>query len=153
MKLKIPYFRQEKNTTCGAACVRMVFAFYGKDTSELELEDACETSWLGNTCGEIVSGINKLGFEAEEIEHVTPKYLSAQFEKEYPMIALIDPAVLYGGLEGFGHFVVITGIEDDKIYYHDPDLDKDLTKSASDFMRAWKKYLFKGVRIWKSLRR
>ncbi len=108
MKLKIPYFGQEKNTSCGIACVRMVAAFYGKNTSELELEDACETSWLGNTCG---------------------------------------------GLEGFGHFVVVTGVEDDKIYYHDPDLDKDLTRNISDFMKAWKKFSFKGVRIWKSLKR
>ena len=56
MKLKIPYFKQEKNTTCGVACMRMVFAFYGKNVSESELEEACETSWLGNTCSELVQG-------------------------------------------------------------------------------------------------
>jgi ABC-type bacteriocin/lantibiotic exporter with double-glycine peptidase domain len=33
MKPKIPYFRQEKNTSCGIACVRMVAAFYGKNTN------------------------------------------------------------------------------------------------------------------------
>lgn len=153
MKIKIPYFRQETNTTCGVACVKMVLAFHGKEVSEIDLEDACETSWLGNTCGELVTGIKKLGFEAEEIEHVTPKYLSSQLDKKYPFIALIDPAVLYGGLEGFGHFVVITGIEDDKIYYHDPELDKDLTRNISDFMKAWKKFSFKGVRIWKSTKK
>lgn len=75
MKLKIPYFRQEKNTTCGVASLRMVLAFCGKEISEFELEDVCETSWLGNTCGEIVSGVKKLRFEAEEIENVTLKYL------------------------------------------------------------------------------
>jgi Peptidase C39 family. len=53
MKLNIPYFKQEKNTTCGVACVRMVFSFYGKKVSEFELEDACETGWLGNTCSEL----------------------------------------------------------------------------------------------------
>lgn len=153
MRLKIPYFRQEKNTTCGVACVKMVLAFHGKEISEIELEEACETSWLGNTCGELVSGIKKLGFNAEEVDHVTIKYLSAQLEKKCPFIALIDPAVLYGGLEGFGHFVVITGIEDDKIYYHDPELDKDLTRNITDFMKAWKKFSFKGVRIWKSMKK
>jgi ATP-binding cassette subfamily B protein len=150
MKIKIPYFRQEKNTTCGVACVKMVLAFHGKEISEFELEDVCKTSWLGNTCGEIVAGVKKLGYDAEEVDQVTIKYLSAQLEKKYPFIALIDPAVLYGGIEGFGHFVVITGIEDDKIYYQDPDLDKDLTRNISDFMKAWKKFSCKGVRIWKS---
>lgn len=153
MKVKIPYFRQEKNTTCGVACVKMVLAFHGKEISEFELQDACETSWLGNTCGELVEGLKKLGFNAEEVDHVTIKYLTHQLEKKCPFIALIDPAVLYGGLEGFGHFVVITGIEDDKIYYHDPDLDKDLTKNIADFMKAWKIFSFKGVRIWKSMRK
>ena len=153
MKIKIPYFRQEKNTTCGVACVKMVLAFHGKEISEFELEDICETSWLGNTCGEIVSGIKKLGFDAEEIDLATTKYLLSQLDKKHPLIALIDPAVLYGGVEGFGHFVVITGIENDKIYYHDPDLDKDLTKTISDFMKAWKKFSFKGVRVWKSMKK
>lgn len=131
----------------------MVFAFHGKEISEFELEDVCETSWFGNTCGEIVEGIKKLGFYAEEIDQITIKYLTAQLNKKYPFIALIDPAVLYGGIEGFGHFVVITGIEDDRIYYHDPDLNKDLSKNIADFMKAWKKFSCKGVRIWKSLKK
>jgi len=153
MKLKIPYFRQEKNTTCGVASVRMVLAFHGKQISEFELEEICETSWLGNTCGEIVLGIKKLGFEAEEIDNVTAKHLLSLLREKYPLIALLDPAVLYGGLEGFGHFVVIIGIEDDKIHYHDPDLDRDLTRDMADFMKAWKKFSFKGVRIWKSTKK
>ncbi len=46
------------------------------------------------------------------------------------MIALSDPAVLYGGLDGFGHFVVIIGLEGDKIWYHDPDLKGNLLCKA-----------------------
>lgn len=153
MKLKIPYFRQEKNTTCGVVCVKMVLAFHGKDISEFELEESCETGWLGNTCGELVKGVEKFGFKAEEVDNVTLKYLSSQLEKKYPLIALIDPAILYGGIEGFGHFVVITGIEDDKIYYHDPDLDRDMVRGVSDFIKAWEKFSFKGVRIWKSTKK
>lgn len=131
----------------------MVFAFHGKWVSELELEEACETSWLGNTCGELVRGAEKFGFDAEEVDHVTLEYLSSRLEKKSPLIALIDPAVLYGGLEGFGHFVVITGLENDKIYYNDPDLDKNLARNITDFMRAWEKFSFKGVRTWKSTKK
>ena len=69
------------------------------------------------------------------------------------MIALIDLAVLYVGLEGFGHFVVIIGLEGDKIWYHDPDLKGDLMRNVSDFMQAWRKLSCKGVRIWKSTKR
>ena len=91
MKLKVPYFKQERETTCGVA-----------------------------SCG---------------------------------MIALLDPAVLYGGLEGFGHFVVIIGFGHDIIWYHDPDLKGDLMRNVSDFMKAWGKFSCKGVRIWKSTKR
>jgi len=153
MKLNVPYFKQEKNTTCGVVCVRMVFSFYGKEVSEFKLEDACETGWLGNTCSELVRCIEGFGLKAEEVEKIDLEYLQKELEKNRPMIALIDPAALYGGIEGFGHFVVITGLENDKIYYNDPDLDKDLARNAKDFLKAWKKFSFKGVKIWKSIKR
>ncbi|MFQ5901071.1 MAG: hypothetical protein ACE5IH_05890, partial [Thermodesulfobacteriota bacterium] len=60
---------------------------------------------------------------------------------------------LYEGLEGFGHFVVITGFEDGVIYYNDPDLDGGLTSEAAEFFRACKPFSFKGVMIWKSTER
>jgi len=58
LKLEVPYFKQEKSTTCGPACVRMVIEYNGIQLSETELEDVCETSWLGNTCEELASGVN-----------------------------------------------------------------------------------------------
>jgi ATP-binding cassette, subfamily B, bacterial len=152
MKIRVPYHRQEGNTTCGVACLRMLFAFHGKDVTETELEETCETSWLGNTCGELVRGSTKYGFEAEEIENVTIDDLSAMLSKKMPLVALLDPAVLYGGLEGFGHFVVITGIENDIIYYNDPDMGKAMTATIEQLFHAWSGFNCKGVRIWKSMK-
>jgi len=87
MKLNVPYFKQEKNTTCGVVCVRMVFSFYGKEVSEFELEDACETGWLGNTCSELVRCIEGFEFKAEEVEKIDLEYLQKELEKNRPMIA------------------------------------------------------------------
>jgi ABC-type bacteriocin/lantibiotic exporter with double-glycine peptidase domain len=153
MKLKVPYFKQEKNTNCGVACLKMVFAFYGMNVVESELEEACETSWLGNTCGELVQGSMKYEFMAEEVENINIDYVSTMLRKEFPLVALLDPAVLYGGLEGFGHFVVITGLKGDKIYYNDPDMGKDLKVNVDDFFNAWERFSLKGVKIWKSTKR
>ncbi len=36
MKLIVPYFKQERETTCGVACLRMVAAFHEKEIRELE---------------------------------------------------------------------------------------------------------------------
>lgn len=97
--------------------------------------------------------IERFGFKSEEVENIDLEYLHNELKKNRPLIALIDPAVLYGGIEGFGHFVVITGLENDEIYYNDPDFENDLAKNSKDFLNAWKKFSFKGVRIWKSMKR
>ena len=122
MKLDVPYFGQEKSTTCGPACVRMVTAYNGIAQSEAELEDLCETSWLGNTCEELASGCQKLGLRAEVVENLTQDDLEGFLRNDIPLIALLDPGILYDGIQGFGHFVVISGLERGMVYYHDPDL-------------------------------
>ena len=153
MKLRIPYFKQEKTTTCGPACLRMVMAFEGKSLSEAEIEKICKTSWLGNTCEDIVKGARKLGLESEIIENFTKKHLAKLLQDRHPVIALIDPSVLYGGIPGFGHFVLITGLEKEEIYYHDPDIKEDLSIKVNIFFSAWEKFHFKGVKVWKFMKR
>ncbi len=151
--MMIPYFKQEKSTTCGPACMRMVLAFEGMDCSENELEIICDAGWLGNTCGDLAKGAKKLGFESEEIENTTINDLKELLESKQPIIALISPSVLYGGIAGFGHFVVIIGLDAEKIYYHDPALGKNLSEELNVFLNAWEKYSFKGVKIWKSTKK
>lgn len=153
MKLDIPYHRQEKTTTCGPACVRMVVAYNGTVISESELEEVCETSWLGNTCEELASGANKLGYEAVVMENMTLDDLEDSLKADIPIVALLDPAVLYDGVQGFGHFVVINGLTENAVCYHDPDLEKDLSKNTQVFLRAWARYSFRGLKLWKSTKK
>ena len=81
------------------------------------LENLCETSWLGNTCEELASGSQELGLSAEAVENLTKDGLDF-LRDGIPLIALLDPAMLYDGIQGFGHFVVITGLERGMVYYH-----------------------------------
>lgn len=153
MKLEVSYFKQEKSTTCGPACIRMVLDYNGIRLSEKELEDIFETSWLGNTCEELASGIEKFGFLSEVVENFTLESLKETLKKGMPIIALLDPAVLYGGLQGFGHFVIIIGLEENVIYYHDPDMGIEFAKDVQSFFTAWEKFSSKGVTIWKSTKK
>jgi uncharacterized protein YvpB len=50
--------------------------------------------------------------------------LKNELRKGRPMIVLIDPSYLYGGISGFGHFIVIVGFSDEEIIYHDPDVSE-----------------------------
>ena len=131
----------------------MVLEYNGIRLSERELEDICDTSWLGNTCEELASGVEKLGFVSEVVENFTLESLKDTLEKGVPVVALLDPAVLYGGLQGFGHFVIIIGLEQNAIYYHDPDMGVELAKDIQLFFTAWEKFSFKGVTIWKSTKK
>ena len=49
---------------------------------------------------------------------------------------LLDAGILYGGVQGFGHFVVITGFDNNEIRYHDPD-GQDAKCSVDKFIQAW----------------
>lgn len=149
-RLDVPYFKQEKGTTCGPACLRMVLAFEGKDYFEDELEGICKTGWLGNTCEDLAGAAKELGFDSEVFDNITREYLLDLLKDEHPVVALVAPWILYGGLPGFGHFVVITGMKDGKVYYHDPDIKGDLSVEIDIFFSAWGRYSFKGVKVWKS---
>lgn len=151
--LNVPYFKQEKGTTCGPACLRMATVFEGGNYSEGRLEEACKTGWLGNTCEELAEGAKEIGFESEVLENITKEDLKRLLEAKQPVIALTAPWILYGGLPGFGHFVVIIGLENGKIYYHDPDMKENLTKEIDLFFSAWEKYSFKGVKLCKSTKK
>jgi len=131
----------------------MVLAFNGIEQSEVQLENLCETSWLGNTCEELASGAQEFGLSAEVVENLTKDGLKDFLRDGIPLIALLDPAMLYNGIQGFGHFVVITGLERGKVYYHDPDLKGDLCREVDEFFKAWERCFFKGVKIWKSMRK
>jgi len=95
----------------------------------------------------------KLGFSSEVVENFSPESLKDALNKGIPVIALLDPAVLYGGLQGFGHFVIIIGLEQNIIYYHDPDMGVELAKDVEFFFSAWEKFSMKGVMIWKSTKK
>jgi ABC-type bacteriocin/lantibiotic exporter with double-glycine peptidase domain len=131
----------------------MVIAYNDTIRSESELEKVCETSWLGNTCEELASGSQKIGFQAEVLENLTLESLKDLLIQKMPIIALLDTALLYSGLQGFGHFVVITGLKKNKVHYHDPDMRDNLTIDTQVFFNAWAKFSFKGIKIWKSMKK
>lgn len=65
------------------------------------------------------------GLHAEIIENIDIETLKRLIKDGYPVIALLDPAIFYGGAKGFGHFVVVVDCDDSLIYYHDPELESE----------------------------
>ena len=139
IKLKVPYFRQEKWFTCGPACLRMILAYLGIDITEKALERACETTELGTTPIQITTGAAKFGMDAMATKSASLENLRRSLENRLPVIVLIDPSYIYGGIAGFGHFIVVVGIENGAVIYHDPDVPEGEFRRCDigKFLSAW----------------
>ncbi len=100
----------------------MVLGFFRMKRTEEEIKNACGTTELGTTPVQISIAAQKFGFKATSIKNANIDYLKQKIKKEKPVILLIDPSYIYGGVSGFGHFIVILGFTGTKIVYHDPDV-------------------------------
>jgi ABC-type bacteriocin/lantibiotic exporter with double-glycine peptidase domain len=136
---KVPFFKQEAWYTCGPACMRMVLAFLDITKREEEITDVCDTTELGTTPTQISEGFAILGIKASSVKNANIEELKNEIKEGRPVIVLIDPSSINGGISGFGHFILIVGIKDDVIEYHDPDEPegKNLKCDFEAFIRAW----------------
>ena len=117
LNLKIPYFKQDSWYTCGPACLRMVLAFFGLTRAEAEVLKECETTELGTTTVKISTAAYKFGLKSSPRKNANINDIKDELRKGRPVIVLIDPSYLYGGISGFGHFIVIAGFSDEEIIY------------------------------------
>ncbi len=117
----------------------MVLAFMGILKSEAEVKIACGTTELGTTPTQISSAFQKFGLKASSVKNANIDDLKQETKEGRPVIVLIDPSHLYGGISGFGHFLVIIGFEDKDIMYHDPDVPEGefMRCNLETFQRAW----------------
>jgi ABC-type bacteriocin/lantibiotic exporter with double-glycine peptidase domain len=113
--------------------------FYGIDVSEDEIEKACGTTELGTTPTQISTGASKFGIDATAIKNGNDDDLKTSLDAGMPIIVLIDPSYIYGGIAGFGHFVVVVGVENGKIIYHDPGIPEGKFRRCEieRFLKAW----------------
>jgi ABC-type bacteriocin/lantibiotic exporter with double-glycine peptidase domain len=58
----VPHFFQSSEQTCGAACLRMLFAALGVTHDEATIAHHCGMTPLGSTVQELVLGAQALGF-------------------------------------------------------------------------------------------
>lgn len=117
----------------------MVLAFLGIIKSEAEVKAACGTTELGTTLTQISSAFQKFGLKASSVKNANIDDLKQEIRERRPVIVLIDPSHLYGGIGGFGHFIVILGFENKNIMYHDPDVPEGefMRCSLETFHMAW----------------
>ena len=139
---KVPVVLQMEALECGAACLDMVLAYYGKWVPLEQVRSDCGVSRDGSNAKNIVKAARNYGLDAQgyrlEIDDL-------KNEGEFPCIIFWE----------FNHFIVLCGFRKDKVIINDPargtveltldDFDKGFTgvciffEPTEEFERGGKK--------------
>ena len=103
---KVPVIIQMEAVECGAACVAMILAYYGKYIPLEEVRIECGVSRNGSKASNMLRAARKYGLEAKGFR------LEPDDLKEHKM-----PVIVFWN---FNHFIVVKAIKGEKVYINDP---------------------------------
>ena len=104
---KVPVVMQMEALECGAACLTMVMAYYGKWIPLEQVREDCGVSRDGSKAGNIARAARAYGFNAA----------GYRFEPEQLKANAVFPCIVHWE---FNHFVVLCGFKRGKAYLNDP---------------------------------
>jgi len=106
-RAKVPVIMQMEALECGAACLAMVMAYYGKWVPLEQVRTDCGVSRDGSKAKNILIAARSYGFKAQGFRCE----MSAIRNK------VSFPAIIHWN---FNHFVVLNGIKGNTVYINDP---------------------------------
>ena len=104
---KVPVIMQMEALECGAACLSMILAYFGKWLPLEQIRRDCGVSRDGSNAGNIMQAAISYGMEAEAYS-VEPEDLKA---------GGLFPCIVHWN---FNHFVVCDGFRGNRVYLNDP---------------------------------
>jgi ABC-type bacteriocin/lantibiotic exporter with double-glycine peptidase domain len=146
--MTVPHYFQSNEQTCGAACLRMLFAAFGVFHDEATVAQQCALTPLGCTAQDLITAAQSLGFNAALLSTPGESAAIAALSKDAPFVAMIDLAGLYRGPMFQWHFVVPLTLIQDEVAFHDPADGPDQRVKLDDFLAAWATAGYRGVRVW-----
>lgn len=140
MKLKVPYFKQRDEWTCGPASLQMAMSFLGEFRTQEEIEKIIglpreRIEEEGITNEKMVEAAQKVGFYCYVNKETTVEEIKYFLHLNLPVIVnYIEPK------DQDGHFALVHGYDrlTKKIIMHDPFHGKNLKLSEKKFLDWWK---------------
>ncbi len=115
----VPTVLQMEKTECGAACLAMILAHYGRWMPLEELRVLCGVSRDGTKASNVIRAAQELGMTARGVQ--------ARLQ-HLPRLRL--PMIVYWN---FNHFVVLEGFRGNRVYFNDPaEGPRSLSRSEFD---------------------
>src|SRR5206468_3717442 len=144
--MSVPHYFQSSEQTCGAACLRMLFASLGVTRDEATIAQHCAVTPLGCTVQDVVAGAQAMGFNASVLPVSDEPAAVAALSNLVPFVAMIDLASLYGGSQVLlWHFVVPLALSLGDVTFHDPADGPSRRVKLDDFLAGWATAGYRGV--------
>ncbi len=107
MAARVPQIMQMEALECGAACLAMICAYYGKWIPLEQVRLDCGVSRDGSSALNVVKAARSYGFDAR----------GYRYEPQGLREKGTFPCIVHWG---FDHFVVVRGFKGDEVYLNDP---------------------------------
>lgn len=132
--MEIPFFKQETDYTCGAACVRMILASFGVRKSEKEIAKVMGSSpKVGTWNRQFPLLAEKFKFCYSVGRNSSPKDIRAMLRDGFKIVInFYDPK------EEVGHYAIVKSANASKIYLIDPWHGPRESYSWKKFLPLWK---------------
>ena len=134
MKNKIKYLKQQKNWTCGPACMRIVLSAFNINKSEKFLSQIMKTNKkTGTSFKQFKKTAKKFNLKYIEKDNADIKQLKILIKNNFVVIVgyfLKD--------EKEEHYAVVKKISEDKIYLLDTEKGKNHSLIIEYFNKVWR---------------